>query len=89
MGILGAIQEKVSGVMFGETLKDYGVVARGSNLCGTSTYSAFLSRKGGVPVLWLKINYRTGTNSRTQYVDLSREGVQHLAEVFQDALTSM
>ena len=89
MGILSTIQEKVGGAMFGETIKDYGVVARSSRWSGSSTYSAFLCRKGGTPVLWLKINHRSGANSRTHYVDLSAQSDQHLAEVFQDALGSM
>ena len=89
MGILSAIQEKVGGVMFGETIKDYGVIASDSHWSGKSTFSAFLARKGGTPVLWLKINQRSGASSRTNYVDLSREAVQQFAEVFRDALDSM
>ena len=89
MGILSAIQEKVGGALFGETIKDYGVIAGGSRWSGSSTYSAFLTRKNGTPVLWLKINHRAGGNSRTHYIDLSRQSVQNFAEVFQDALGSM
>lgn len=89
MGILSAIQEKVGGAVFGETVKDYGVIARSSRWSGSSTYSAFLCRKSGTPVLWLKINRRAGANSTTHYVDLSRQTVQQLAEVLQDALGSM
>lgn len=89
MGILSAVKETVGGVVFGETIKDYGVVARGSRWGCSSTYSAFLAQKGGIPVLWLKINQRGGASSRTHYIDLSRESVQQFADVFTNALDSM
>lgn len=82
MGIFDTIKNKVAGVFFGETIQDYGVIAR----AGSETFNLFLAEKDGKASIWLKITQIQQGSTSITYHMLDKNAAGQVAARLYEAL---
>lgn len=82
MGIFDVIKGKAAGFIFGETKKDYGVIAS----VGSETFSLFLAEKNGKASIWLKTKQEESGSTSISYHMLDKNAAEQLAVRLSEAL---
>ena len=86
MGLFKSIKDKISGMYFGETVKDFGVIAEAPVMGGTETYSLFIASKNDVARLHMKIQRRGTGKQKDVWYELDRNAAQQLVTGLYEAL---